>query len=154
MYPCPYCHTQLTWVPQYNQYYCYFCHRYVQAAPPQRAYVPPYPAQAQTHATPQPPEPPVDAPRPVQVQPQSGAPANEAGIQPIAPAPANQPTPIPAPAKPSIEYVSKGEPPQPVSVPARGRASRAEPIYLCKVCGTRLEVNGQRWFCPRCQQYK
>jgi len=24
MYPCPYCHTQLTWVPQYNQYYCYF----------------------------------------------------------------------------------------------------------------------------------
>jgi hypothetical protein len=145
MYPCPYCHTQLTWVTQYNQYYCYFCHRYVQAAPPPQPHYaplqPPSPAYPQTP----PPTPPADAPRPVPVGAASST---------LADTPASAVAAAPTQSKPSIEYVSKNEPQQPVQVPDASHPARGEPIYLCKLCGSRLIVNGQRWYCPRCQQFK
>jgi len=168
MYPCPYCHSQLTWVPQYNQYYCYFCHRYVQAAaPPHAGYYPqqpsPLPAPPQAYAPPtaapfNPTAPTVNSPRPVRVNAQSGAPANAATpVVPDSPsktATAEAGPSTPAPAKPSIEYVSKDGTHPPAQVPVASQPARGEPIYLCKICGTRLVVNGQRWFCSRCQQYK
>ena len=162
MYPCPYCHSQLTWVPQYQQYYCYFCHRYVQAAapPPNQVYYPQQSPQAAPHASTSgsPTAPPQDGPRPVPVSaqtPQGGSPTPPAAIE----EPANPPSSAAAPAqqtgaKPSIEYVQKSGPGQPAHVPVIGQPSAREPIYLCKLCGTKLEVQNQKWYCGRCQQYK
>jgi hypothetical protein len=173
LYPCPFCHMALTWVPEHQQYYCYFCHRYVPAGPPaypiQPPQVPPpyqqqpiQTAQTQQHAPP-----PVHAERPHQGAPPAAPAAQPAQstVPAAVPTPATAPPPHPQttpdkiPAeqgtrpKPAVEYVQAGAAEAP---PTPGQGGAREPIFLCKACGSRLDFYGQhqRWFCPRCQQYK
>ena len=151
MYPCPHCHTQLTWVPQYQQYYCYFCHRYVPASGQQPSYQQPIAPVSQAYAPQQTfgqkvQAQPVQSPQPA-VTPKPVGATGQMGDS-SAPAP-----PQPA-VNPATEYAPRGSPAEPATVPVSGQPAHGEPIYLCKSCGTKLEVSNQRWFCARCQQYK
>lgn len=150
-YPCPSCGKPLTWVQQYNQWYCYTCQKYIPPVQEQQQVQ----QQAQQFV-------------PVQQSPTQQRPQQNAGGTPTCPKCGQIPQYVqqygrwycysckeylPVSGQ-SQQHAHQQVAPQPTQQASQPRAQQ-QPIYNCPTCQRPIRYiqQYQRWYCDNCRKY-